>query len=72
MSSTEPTAAALERLFLAPDAPLSETWLQNTSLLMDALHHWVLESKIPLAIQAQSLYGHFRTGSQMYKDPGMY
>lgn len=74
MSSTEPPAEALERLFLAPDAPLGATWLQNASIPLsdDALHHLVLKSKIPSLIQARSSYGHFRTASQMHKVPGSY
>jgi hypothetical protein len=73
MLSTKPPAEVLAHLFLAPDAPLVEAWLQSASspLSYDSLHHLVLTSKIPSIIQARSLDGHFCTASQMHKVPGI-
>jgi hypothetical protein len=74
MSSLEPTAEALARMFLDPDAPLGAAWLQSASIPMshDSLHRQVLKSVIPSIIQARSSYGHFRTASQMHKVPGIH
>ena len=74
MSSKEISAETLSRLFLAPDAPLGETWLQSASLPLsdDSLPALVLASNIPSMVKARSTYGHFRTASQMHKVSGRY
>jgi hypothetical protein len=74
MSSKEIPAETLLQLFLAPDPPLGETWLQSPSLPLsdDSLHGLVLASNIPSMVKARSAYGHFRTASQMHKVSGRY
>jgi hypothetical protein len=74
MSSNEPTAEVLERLFLAPDAPLGAAWLQSAIIPLShgSLHHLVLTSNIPLIIQARSSHGHFCMAGQMHKVSGLH
>jgi hypothetical protein len=64
----------LQRLFLATDAPLCQTWLTlaKQPISSDALHGLILDSKIPSVVKAQNMYGHFRTASQMNKVSGPY
>jgi hypothetical protein len=70
----EPTAKVLQRLFLAVDAALGQTWLNSVStpVSLDALHCLVLDLNIPLMVKARSTYGNFCTASQMNKVPGPY
>ncbi len=74
MSSVAPVPEVFQRLFLATDAPMGQTWLLSTRIpLTDlALHRQALASKVPLIDKARDAYGHFRTGSQMNKVPGKY
>jgi hypothetical protein len=74
MSSNNPPAEDLPHLFLAPDAPLSQTWLRSARIpfLGDSLHSLVLASKIHSIAKARGMYGHFCMASQMYKVSGMY
>jgi hypothetical protein len=74
MTSTEPAAAALQRLYLAPGAPLGQAWLQTSKIPLstDSLHLLAIASQVPPAAKARSVYGHGRTGRQMHKVSGMY
>jgi hypothetical protein len=74
MSSIEPSAAALKRLFLDPGAPLGQAWLQMSKILLstDSLHLLALASQVPPAAKARNVYGHGRTARQMHKVSGTY
>ncbi len=73
MSSVVP-APDFQRLFLATDAPMGQTWLRSARIQLSkvALHHLALASKVPSVSNARDAYGHFRTASQMNKVPGRY
>jgi hypothetical protein len=72
--TTETSAEALSRLFLAPTAPLGQTWLTSTGNIVsnESLHCLVMASTIPSIAKARNMYGHFRTASQMNKVSGIY
>jgi hypothetical protein len=74
MSSTAPSAEALQRLFLAPGAPLGQEWLQTSKIPLsaDSLHLLILASQAPPAAKARSVYGHGCTARQMHKVSGTY
>jgi hypothetical protein len=74
MTSTEPSAKALQRLFLAPGAPLGQAWLETSKIPLsaDSLHLLTLASQVPPATKARSVYGHGRTARQMHKVSGTY
>jgi hypothetical protein len=74
MSTNAPSAEALQRLFLDPDAPLGHAWLLSARIPFsdDSLQNLVLASKIPSLAKARTTYGHFRTASQMHKETGTY
>jgi hypothetical protein len=74
MTATETSAAALQRLFLDPGAPLGQAWLQMSQIPLspDSLHLLTLASQVPPAAKARSVYGHGRTGRQMHKVSGTY
>jgi hypothetical protein len=72
--TTETSAEALPRLFLAPKAPLGKTWLTSTGNIVsnESLHCLVMASTVPPIAKARNMYGHFRTASQMNKVSGIY
>jgi hypothetical protein len=74
MTSIEPSAAALKRLFLHPGAPLGQAWLQTSkiSLPADSLHFLVLALQVPPAAKARNVYGHGRMARQMHKVSSKY
>jgi hypothetical protein len=74
MFSTAPAPEVFSRLFLANNAPMGQTWLLSTHILLleAALHHLALTSKVPLIAKARDAYGHFCIASQMNKVPGQY
>jgi hypothetical protein len=74
MSSTAPAPEVFNRLFLAADAPMGQTWLLSTRIPLsdEALHYRALASKVPSVAKARDAYGHFRTANQMNKVPGRY
>jgi hypothetical protein len=74
MSSVAPVPEVFQRLFLATDAPMGQTWLLSTRIPLTelALHRQALASKVPSIAKARDAYGHFRTASQMNKVPGRY
>jgi hypothetical protein len=74
MSTNELPVEARFRMFLDPEAPLGQTWLNSDSSLMSAesLHALALNANIPLIVKAQNMYGHFRTASHMNKVSGRY
>jgi hypothetical protein len=63
-----------QRLFLATDAPIGQTWLLSTRIPLTelALHCQALASKVPLVAKARDAYSHFCTAIQMNKVPGRY
>jgi hypothetical protein len=63
MSSVAPVPEVFQRLFLATDAPMGQTWLLSTRIPLTelALHHQALASKVPSMAKARHAYGHFRT-----------
>ena len=69
MTATEPSAAALQHLFLAPGPPLGQAWLQMSQIPLsaDSLHLLTLASQVPPAAKARSVYGHSRMTRQMHK-----
>jgi hypothetical protein len=74
MSSNEIPAETLSRLFLVPEAPLGQTWLQSASspVSAESLHGLILASNTPLVVKARLMYGHFHTASsQMHKVAGI-
>jgi hypothetical protein len=74
MTSIEPSAEALKRLFLEPGAPLGQAWLQTSKIPLsaDSLHLLTLASRVPPAAKARNVYGHGRTARQMHKVSGTY
>jgi hypothetical protein len=74
MSSTAPASEVFNRLFLAADALMGQTWLLSTHIPLsdEALHQRALASKVPLVAMARDAYGHFRTANQMNKVSGRY
>jgi hypothetical protein len=74
MPSVAPVPELSQCLFLAPDAPMGQTWLLSTRIPLTelALHHQALASKVPSVAKACDANGHFRTASQMNKVPGRY
>jgi hypothetical protein len=74
MTSIEPSAEALQRLFLAPGAPLAQAWLQTSKIPLsaDSSHLLTIALQVPPAAKARSVYGHGRTARQMHKVSGTY
>jgi hypothetical protein len=54
MSSVAPVPEVFQRLFLANDAPMGQTWLLSTRLPLTelALHRQALAWKVPLVAKA--------------------
>jgi hypothetical protein len=72
MVSIETSAEALQRLFLAPGAPLGQAWLQTSKipLLVNSLHLLTLATQVAPAAKARSVYRHGRKARQMHKISG--
>jgi hypothetical protein len=72
MSSVAPVPELFQCFFLATDAPMGQTWLLSTHVLLTelALHRHALASKVPSIAKARDAYGHFCTASHMNKVPG--
>jgi hypothetical protein len=65
MSSVAPLPELFQRLFLATDAPMGQTWLLSTRILLTelALHWQALALNVSLVAEAGNGYGHFCTAS---------
>ena len=74
MSSVAPFPEVFQRLILATDAPMGQTWLLSSLIPLTelVLHHQALALKVPMVAKARDSYGHFCTASQMNKVPGWY
>jgi hypothetical protein len=74
MAPTETLAEALLHLFLDPKAPLGKTWLNSAGHIVsdESLHCSAMAPTVPSIAKARSMYGHFRTASQMNKVSGTY
>jgi hypothetical protein len=59
MSSVAPVPEVFQRLFLAADAPMGQTWLLSTRIPLTelALHLQALASKVPLVAKARDACG---------------
>jgi hypothetical protein len=74
MSSVAPVPEVFQRLFLASDAPMGQTWLLSTRTPLTelALHCQALALKVPSVAKARDASSHFCTASQTNKVPGRY
>jgi hypothetical protein len=74
MSSVAPVPEVFQRLFLATNARMGQTWLLSSRIpLTESVpYRQALASNVPSIAKARDMYGRFCTVSQMNKVPRRY